>query len=95
MAKGDRVEITRVVITRCHGDKVLADEVAQPPTLGLSSSLPFPRARRVPLSNVKERRPTSSLILFTENLGWLRSPIFFLSRPSHFIIIPPSFPFSR
>lgn len=75
MAKGDRVEITRVVITRCHGDKVLADEVAQPPTLG-SSCIPIPRVRRVPLSNVKERRPTSSLILFTENLGWLRSPIF-------------------
>lgn len=89
VAKGDRVEITRVVITRCHGDKVLADEVA--PTLGLSS-IPIPhRARRVPLSNVKERRPTSSLILFTENLGWLRSRIFYPTSIPLFIIFPKLF----
>ena len=47
--KGDgrgwhRVEITRVVITRCHGDKVLADEVPQPRTRGLSSHSPALRA---------------------------------------------------
>lgn len=83
VAKGDRVEITRVVITRCHGDKVLADEVLAQPSARQPSS-PSPVSRRVPLSNVKERRPTSSLILFTENLDTISS--FFSSLC--FIIFP-------
>lgn len=66
-----RVEITRVVITRCYGDKVLADEVPQPRTRLV---IPFPTLE--PLSNIKEHRPTSSLILFTGNHGSARPRIF-------------------